>query len=390
LSRWARVFVLFGAGSVIALFAQLASPGTGWAALALLGGAIAAGELIELSPPYRRPVPISFAYAVVLGRRATIENAVVVVVVAILCSALLRTEPSQFGQRLLLLCERVAACISAVLVFHFAFDALDALAAREQLILALVASAVAPLLVAELARMLRCQTLDIPTQGRSADLALVASAVLMAISDEGVNGRGAMGLWGPLIFTIPLLAAWYAYERLAEIRKTYDQTVRALGAAPELGGMVLAGHAERVAALAVEVASELRVGRGETEDIERAALLHHLGQVCLDEPDLGFRPEPSEIAMSSAAILRSTELLAPAGDIVAAESLPVRNRSASKRLSGQILKVASAFDELSEGRPERSDAALEALYLAPDYMYDDRVLMALELVLDRRGVLSST
>ena len=56
-------------------------------------------------------------------------------------------------------------------------------------------------------------------------------------------------------------------------------------------------------------------------------------------------------------------------------------------MSGQILKVASAFDELGDGHPERSGLALEALCSAPEYLYDSRVLDALEMVLDRRGLL---
>ena len=47
-----------------------------------------------------------------------------------------------------------------------------------------------------------------------ADVALVSSATLMAVSADGVEGIGGMGLWGPVVFTIPLLAAWYSYERL--------------------------------------------------------------------------------------------------------------------------------------------------------------------------------
>jgi hypothetical protein len=58
-------------------------------------------------------------------------------------------------------------------------------------------------------------------------------------------------------------------------------------------------------------------------------------------------------------------------------------------MSGQILKVASAFDELSEGRAERAGLALEALYSAPGYLYDADVLASLELVLDRRGLLDA-
>ena len=56
-------------------------------------------------------------------------------------------------------------------------------------------------------------------------------------------------------------------------------------------------------------------------------------------------------------------------------------------MSGQILKVASAFDELSDGHADRAGLALEALCSAPEYLYDARVLAALEVVLDRRGLL---
>ena len=135
-----------------------------------------------------------------------------------------------------------------------------------------------------------------------------------------------MGLWGPAVFTIPLLAAWYSYEHLDVIRRTYDQTIRALGAAPELGGMVRDGHAERVAELTVAIGGALGFSRHELDQLETAALLHHLGQVCLDEPDDGRPPEPVAVAQAGAAILRGTQLLAPAGDIIAAESLPYRER----------------------------------------------------------------
>jgi hypothetical protein len=108
--------------------------------------------------------------------------------------------------------------------------------------------------------------------------------------------------------------------------------------------------------------------------------------VCLDEPELGRPPEPSAVAMSGAEILRSTELLAAAGDIIAAETLPVSGDGVA--VSGHILKVASAFDELSGGRDENSGAALELLASAPAYEYDVRVVTALDAVLDRRGALS--
>jgi hypothetical protein len=212
--------------------------------------------------------------------------------------------------------------------------------------------------------------------------------MLMAISDRGVRGIEGMGLWGPAVFTIPLLAAWYSYERLEAIRRTYEQTIRALGAAPELGGLVLEGHAERVAELSVSMGNVLGHSNAELEALETAALLHHLGQMCLDEPEGGRSPDPGAVAQAGAVILRSTPLLAPAGDVIAAEtSLGAADPSEPSGLSGHILKVASAFDELCEGRSDRAGLALETLYSAPNYSYDRRVLAALEVVLDRNGYL---
>jgi hypothetical protein len=153
--------------------------------------------------------------------------------------------------------------------------------------------------------------------------------------------------------------------------------------------MVREGHGERVADLAVAMGSTLGCSREELTQIETAALLHHLGQVCLDEPDDGRPPEPVAVAQAGATILRGTQLLAPAGDIIAAEWMPARRTVATRPsvLAGQILKVASAFDELSDGRADRAGLALEALCSAPEYLYDPRVLGALEVVLDRRGLL---
>jgi hypothetical protein len=388
-NRWARVLVLFGGGAAVALGAEIAQPGTRWSALALIGGAIAAGELITLRPPFRQAIPISFAFMVVLARRATLGEAALVLVVSLLATFLVRNEPSTVEGRIALFVERFVEGMSAALVYRGMREVFGIPMSRAQLLCALAFAAMAPLAVAEIARMVRDRSISFPMSGRAADVALVTSATLMAVSDLGVQGHGGMGLWGPAVFTIPLLAAWYSYEHLEIIRRTYDQTIHALGAAPELGGMVRDGHAERVADLCVAMANELGFSRHELEQLETAALLHHLGQVCLDEPDDGRAPEAVAIAQAGATVLRGTRLLAPSGDIIAAETMPFREKISSRPsvMSGQILKVASAFDELGEGRPQRAAGALEALYSCPGYLYDTRVLAALEVVLDRRGLL---
>jgi hypothetical protein len=354
----------------------------------MIGGAIAAGELIELKPPLRAALPISFAFMVVLAREASVQDATLVIVVAELATFLVRSAPTSVEGRLALFGERMVEGIATVLVYHGMADALGS-SSTAALLFALAVAATVPIVIAEIARMLRERTLVVTGHGRMADVALVTSATLMAISALGVEGSSGMGLWGPAVFTIPLLAAWYSYEHLELIRRTYDQTIRTLGAAPELGGMVRDGHAERVADLAVGMGMTLGFSRHELTQLETAALLHHLGQVCLDEPDDGRPPEPVAVAEAGATILRGTQLLAPAGDIIAAEWMPFRQQLSTRPsvMSGQILKVASAFDELSDGHADRAGLALEALCSAPEYLYDARVLAALEMVLDRRGLL---
>jgi hypothetical protein len=328
---------------------------------------------------------------VVLAERASVEDAALVLLVALLASFLVRPEPTTVEGRLALFVERLAEGLGTVVVYHAVVTQLGTPINETSELIALAAASVTPIIVAEIARMMRERRVDISVHGRSADLALITSAMLMAISDQGIDGEVGMGLWGPVIFTIPLLAAWYSYEQLNVIRRTYDQTIRALGAAPELGDIVREGHAERVAALAVAAASEMGFSRHELEHLETAALLHHLGQVCLDEPGDGRAPEWAAVAQVGAEILRSTPLLAPAGDIIAAEPMPYRDKVESQpaAMAGQVLKVTSAFDELSSGRPDCASAALEALYSAPGFVYDERVLGALEVALDRAGLLAA-
>jgi hypothetical protein len=215
----------------------------------------------------------------------------------------------------------------------------------------------------------------------------------MSVGYSGVNGRGTLGVWGPLLFSIPLLATWYSFERLDSISRTYRQTIEALAMAPELGGVVRMGHAERVAALAGDIGRELGLDDANIEDLETAALLHHLGQVTLDEPAPGTRADLREVAEVTAALLRDIEPLRAAAEIVAGEPLGARDsmRHPSSRItaavgaSSQALKVASAFDDFTEGEDDRSAAALEALYSSPGYVDNSRALEALERILDRDG-----
>jgi hypothetical protein len=262
--------------------------------------------------------------------------------------------------------------------------------ARASVLGALASAAIVQIAVADLVTFARERRLP-PVRARGADLALVTSGMLMAVGYGGIGGQGRLGLWGPLLFAIPLLAAWYSFELLGRTRRTFRQTVQALGVAPELAGLVRAGHVERVADLAIALGNSLRLPESEIEDLETAAWLHHLGAVCLDEPASGPEPSATQVARAGAEMLRSSHALANAGDVVAAE--PSLHRSPGEKpqpagLMGQILKVASAYDELTEGDDSHAQWAVDALFTGPAYVYDGRVLAALERVLKHRGLLA--
>jgi hypothetical protein len=386
-------------GALAGTAGWLLDPGGSAAIVGVLGAGIVAGELFELRPLGRAALPLSLAVMVVLARVASIPEFAVVIVAAELTAAVLRPARASVGDRVTLTIERLTEAAATVAAYRLALSALDSADARVEVLVALVAGSVAGIAVADLWHMARelrrTPTVAAPRNlfplaGRTADLTLIASGMLMAVGARGIDGKGDVGLWGVLLFAVPLMAACFAFERVAAIRSVYDQTIRALSAVPEIGGFVRPGHAERVADLAVSVGEELDFGRGELEQLRTAALLHHLGQVCLDEPLGDDGPDVDRIAAAGASILRATGSLAPAGHLVAAEPLPYRTSVLLPRSiasGGQILKVASAFDDASGGDPSRASRALAELYRSPGYTYDGRVLAALETVLARRGLL---
>ena len=173
-------------------------------------------------------------------------------------------------------------------------------------------------------------------------------------------------------FATPLLAAWYAFERLDAATRSFRQTIEALAMAPELGGYVPPGHAVRVAALAGAAAERMGLPPDDVRDLEMAALLHHLGQVTLDDPDHGA---PGEVAAVTGTMMRAIRPLAAAGDIVAGDADEPR-----RRLAARILAVASAYDDLTGGDEALVDGAVGVLRGDARFAGDERVIAVCERV----------
>lgn len=186
---------------------------------------------------------------------------------------------------------------------------------------------------------------------------------------------------GPVAFTIlllPLFAAHLGFSRYAAARRTYEQTVRALGTLTETAGYAREGHHERVAQLAVALARELGLWGDRVRMLELVALLHDVGAVSVPDPEDLVHVDPTFVARAGRRVLEETGYLAGQANLLSA--LAAEPREAAS-LDARILRIASAYDDLATStldpieRLER-EAALE----------DRRVLDALRKVLDRRAV----
>lgn len=213
-------------------------------------------------------------------------------------------------------------------------------------------------------------------------VALAAAAAL------GASVHEMLGIWSVPLVLLPVLAARVGLARYAEVKRTYDQTVRAMSRLPEELGTVARGHGVRVGALAAAVARELGLDDPKVMVIERAAHLHELGQI---RADLGEALADRTVASAGAAIIREAGALEDVAALIEHHRDPYRVRGLGERhevtLGSRILRSVCEFDRTSvEGDDDRAAwLALETLHSGSAYDHDPMVLHALSQVLVRQG-----
>ncbi len=167
-------------------------------------------------------------------------------------------------------------------------------------------------------------------------------------------------------------------DALAEIRATYDATLRALGAALSYREGSTPHHSRRVAAIAVAIARQMGLPPAEIETLERAALLHDIGKIGIPDAIL---TKPGNLTGEDYAVLRShprkgyellsrIEFLRPAAEIVYAQQERYDGTGYPRGLAGEaipigarIFAVANAYDAMTAGRRYQAridDAAARA------------------------------
>lgn len=217
-------------------------------------------------------------------------------------------------------------------------------------------------------------------------LVLVVSGALLGLTFTKIGGLAL------IVAGVPFMLAYGAFRRLADTRRTYSQTVRALAQIPEAAGHVVEGHAVRVALLSRAVADYLGLDPRTAERIGWAGYLHDIGRISLNDPGvvrLGYTE--ADIAEWGSVIVEEATL-DDVAEIVRIQHEPYRRpgQQADPELpiEARIIKAASAYDDLTGDGSASPLEALEQLYRGSVYDYDPEIVNAIRTILETRGAMN--
>lgn len=202
-----------------------------------------------------------------------------------------------------------------------------------------------------------------------------------------------LGWWALPIALLPYMFAHTAFKRFQETKVTYKQTIRALARIPEVSGLGIDGHADRTTELASSVSKEMGLGPALVEDVEYAALMHDIGRVSLNEPQvirMGYTDD--DIARWSAEIIAESPNLDRVATHVLHQYEPFRKPGEQTdpevSIVSRIIKVAAAYDWQVHDKGLSPLQALEHLHAGAAYEYDPEVVASVHRLLETRGVLT--
>ncbi len=200
--------------------------------------------------------------------------------------------------------------------------------------------------------------------------------------------------WALPISLLPYSFAHLAFKRFQQTKVTYKQTIRALARIPEVSGLGVDGHADRTTELASAIAKEIGLGPVQVEDVEYAGLMHDIGRVSLNEPQIlrmGYSDE--DIARWSSEIIAEAPYLNRVAGHVRHQYAPHRKPGEQTdpdvSMVSRIIKVAAAYDWQVHQDHLSPLQALENLHAGVAYEYDPDVVASLRRLLETRGALAT-
>jgi len=203
----------------------------------------------------------------------------------------------------------------------------------------------------------------------------------------------AIGWWALPIALLPYSFAHLAFKRFQQTKVTYKQTIRVLARIPEVSGLGADGHADRTTELATAIGKEIGLGPVQVEDVEYAGLMHDIGRVSLNEPQIlrmGYSDD--DIARWSSEIIAESPYLSRVATHVRHQYEPYRKPGEQTdpdvSVVSRIIKVAAAYDWQVHQDGLSPLQALENLHAGAAYKYDPEIVASLRRLLVSRGVLT--
>ncbi|MHB8669382.1 MAG: HD-GYP domain-containing protein [Acidimicrobiales bacterium] len=320
----------------------------------VVGGSL----LLDVPVPWGGVLPIGYALLIALAQPLTKSEYAAVVAVALLLAApsLARrrgAEPA--GRHLLHWGSSAAAGLAATKLAAAALPVVGAAGVGPDKSLRVLAQ-----LVAGGAAFVVCDLVGRRLPGRGHRLRTraawpVYASLMCAAALVGLAARH--GIWMAAIAATPLVMVRFSFQRYADARRTYRQTITALSIVPEVAGLSQLGHAERTAAYAEGLARMLNLAPDAADRVVTASRLHHIGSLSLEDPDADVLLASWALARKGGDILRETGFLAPVGDLVeqAARGSHGHGQEAA------VVRIASHFDDLVGNDPGRWNMALRII-----------------------------
>ncbi len=197
---------------------------------------------------------------------------------------------------------------------------------------------------------------------------LFALAPLAWLMSEIYRLPGWAGLWGTMLFALPLYTTRLAHHRFVEMRDMFTQTIGALAEAVDKRDPYTSKHSRRVMEIASDIGQVLHCNDAEMEALEWGGLLHDVGKIgvpdhVLLKPDRLTKDERTLMnshPVLGAEIIAQVTKLAPELPIIRHHHEWYNGSGYPDRLIGEeipklarVLHVADAFEAMTAMRPYR-------------------------------------
>jgi putative nucleotidyltransferase with HDIG domain len=202
------------------------------------------------------------------------------------------------------------------------------------------------------------------------------------------------GMWGIVLFFIPLLLARYSFKLYVDMRRDHFDFVRALTGVIDEIDPYTRQHSLRVAEYAVKLARGLNLRESEVQTIEYAALVHDLGKIDVRYRDILSKPGAlstderktltrhpgvgADIVTKVKSLKRASEMVRSHHERPDGKGYPYGLKDLDVPMGARILNVCDAFDAMTSDRPYRpamtTEQAIAELIRCSGTQFDKKVV----------------